>query len=242
MRRSHLDGLPVRVIRGYEGDPTYSPASGYRYDGLFRVDECWHEQGKDGFRIWRFRLVALDAETAQPPIAEGEPEKPAAPGRIEATIQRIVRSTKVAEKVKHLHKYACQVCGMQLITLPVHTQRQHTSRRLEHHTTGPMFSRMFCAYVRTTTCASTLVPSTSTTRSKFASLVKGRRWVLSGSGGPTPQTATTSLITASTTPSKSTAPAHPDVSDMSSLPVWNLTKVVDKLPRTEPQPEPWGPR
>jgi len=43
LARSHLDGLPVRVIRGYEGDPTYSPTSGYRYDGLFRVDEYWHE-------------------------------------------------------------------------------------------------------------------------------------------------------------------------------------------------------
>ena len=63
----------------------------------------------------------------------------------------------------------------------------------------------------------------------FASLVKGRRWVLSRLRRAQRGTATTSLITASTTPSKSTAPAHPDVSDMSPLPVWNLTKVVDKL-------------
>ena len=41
LARSHLDGLPVRVIRGHEGDPAYSPASGYRYDGLFRVAEYW---------------------------------------------------------------------------------------------------------------------------------------------------------------------------------------------------------
>jgi putative restriction endonuclease len=30
-------GLPVRVVRGAKGDPAYSPASGYRYDGLYRV-------------------------------------------------------------------------------------------------------------------------------------------------------------------------------------------------------------
>ena len=31
-------GLPVRVIRGSGGDAETSPPSGYRYDGLYRVD------------------------------------------------------------------------------------------------------------------------------------------------------------------------------------------------------------
>jgi putative restriction endonuclease len=90
LARSHLDGLPVRVIRGFEGDPTYSPTSGYRYDGLFRVEEYWHEQGKDGFLIWRFRLVAFDGEALPLTTGNGESETPVAPGRVEATIQRIV--------------------------------------------------------------------------------------------------------------------------------------------------------
>jgi putative restriction endonuclease len=92
----------------------YSPSSGYRYDGLFRVDEYWQETGKDGFRIWRFRLVAVDGETSKFTAAEGGSQTPAAPGRVETTIQRIVRSTKVAEAVKHLHDYTCQVCGTRL--------------------------------------------------------------------------------------------------------------------------------
>src|SRR5262245_11113972 len=29
---NHARGLPVRVIRGASGDPTFSPATGYRYD------------------------------------------------------------------------------------------------------------------------------------------------------------------------------------------------------------------
>src|SRR4051794_13821659 len=54
---NHRRGLPVRVIRGAGGEPTLSPSSGYRYDGLFDVDDYWEETGKSGFRIWRFRLV-----------------------------------------------------------------------------------------------------------------------------------------------------------------------------------------
>src|SRR4051794_20635730 len=49
-------GLPVRVVRGWRGDKTYSPAVGYRYDGLYRVADHWSETGKSGFRVWRFQL------------------------------------------------------------------------------------------------------------------------------------------------------------------------------------------
>lgn len=118
LARSHLDGLPVRVLRGFEGDPVYSPSWGYRYDGLFRVDEYWQETGVDGFKIWRFRLIALQDEIDAAETAEGDDDQSAAepPGRVQTTIQRIIRSTKIAEKVKHLHDYTCQVCGIQLET------------------------------------------------------------------------------------------------------------------------------
>ena len=46
--------LPVRVIRGYRGDPAFSPRVGYRYDGLFLVTEHWMETGIDGYKICRF--------------------------------------------------------------------------------------------------------------------------------------------------------------------------------------------
>lgn len=118
LARSHLDGLPVRVVRGFEGDPVYSPVSGYRYDGLFHVDEYWQETGVDGFKIWRFRLIALKDETDGAGPEEGDDDTSAAepPGRVQTTIQRIIRSTKVAEKVKHLHDYTCQVCDTRLET------------------------------------------------------------------------------------------------------------------------------
>ncbi|MEV4599482.1 YDG/SRA domain-containing protein [Amycolatopsis sp. NPDC049253] len=51
------------------GDPKYSPASGYRYDGLYRIVDVWPEQNSDGFRIWRFHLVKADAP--EPSVAGG---------------------------------------------------------------------------------------------------------------------------------------------------------------------------
>ena len=46
---SEENGYPVRVMRGFKGDKKYAPPSGYRYDGLYRVDKHWAETGKSGF-------------------------------------------------------------------------------------------------------------------------------------------------------------------------------------------------
>ncbi|WP_407655867.1 YDG/SRA domain-containing protein [Capillimicrobium parvum] len=42
---NHDRRRPVRVIRRANGDPTFSPDWGYRYDGLFNVDDYWQEAG-----------------------------------------------------------------------------------------------------------------------------------------------------------------------------------------------------
>ena len=54
---NHARRLPVRVIRGVNADPTFSPGSGYRYDGLFDVHDYWQERGKSGFQIFHQRLI-----------------------------------------------------------------------------------------------------------------------------------------------------------------------------------------
>ncbi|GAA1937425.1 YDG/SRA domain-containing protein [Amycolatopsis minnesotensis] len=58
---AYRDKHPVRVIRGASGDPTYSPKTGYRYDGLFDIVDMWPEVNGDRFRIWRFHLVQATA-------------------------------------------------------------------------------------------------------------------------------------------------------------------------------------
>jgi putative restriction endonuclease len=51
--------IPVRVIRGSKHKSPWSPTSGYRYAGLYRVYRWWEQRGKSGFRIIRFELRKL---------------------------------------------------------------------------------------------------------------------------------------------------------------------------------------
>ncbi|MFE4976660.1 YDG/SRA domain-containing protein [Kitasatospora sp. NPDC056651] len=114
---SQTTGAPVRVIRAVRHASKRSARPNYRYDGLFRVDDSWHDVGRSGFRIWRYRLLGLSG----PVPAQQEPTLPEpagcdTPTRLEARVQRIVRSTKVANFVKRAHDFACQVCGARLRT------------------------------------------------------------------------------------------------------------------------------
>ncbi|MER5916132.1 YDG/SRA domain-containing protein [Streptomyces sp. NPDC001982] len=124
---SHLEGQPVRVVRGAHSGSPYAPASGYRYDGLYRVASYGSKLGIDGFLIWQFRLEAYEdtplPEAQQPelPADGGGSTQPLAgnetPERVTTSVQRIVRSTAVTRQVKRWHSGACQICGL-TITLP----------------------------------------------------------------------------------------------------------------------------
>lgn len=110
---SQLQGLPVRVVRGSEGNPAHSPTAGFRYDGLFRVSDHWSQIGRDGFRIWRFRLeqiTGLDAESWAALLPSGNKD----PKTKHSMVTRVVRSTDVANEIKKLYGDSCQVCGTTL--------------------------------------------------------------------------------------------------------------------------------
>ncbi|WP_316522641.1 YDG/SRA domain-containing protein [Kitasatospora brasiliensis] len=114
---SQTIGAPVRVVRAVEQPSRRSAKPNYRYDGLFRVEDSWHDTGRSGFRIWRYRLVSLsNSVPAQREPTIPEPVGRDTPTRLEAKVQRIVRSIKVANFVKRAHGFACQVCGAQLRT------------------------------------------------------------------------------------------------------------------------------
>ncbi|WP_034238508.1 YDG/SRA domain-containing protein [Saccharomonospora iraqiensis] len=110
--RSQLDQRPVRVIRGAGGNPDYSPERGYRYDGLFRVVNYWHAVGLDGYRIWRFRLEKLN-KTVEQALKKAVP---AHTRRVDYISSRIVRDRSAVDRVKELHDFTCQVCGLRLTT------------------------------------------------------------------------------------------------------------------------------
>ena len=118
LARCCADGLPVRVVRGVGGNPAYSPAAGYRYDGLYFVESYWQVEGRAGFRIWRYRLIKEPGvgvqALASPEMGESVSGGPAP--RVTTEVQRLVRSTAVVQAVKHLHDYHCQVCGERIKT------------------------------------------------------------------------------------------------------------------------------
>jgi putative restriction endonuclease len=92
-----LTGLPVRVIRGATHRSPYSPAVGYRYDGLYIVDDYWRERGRSGFIIWRYRLIKVAAS----PVYR-------------QTILRTICDTEQAQQIKALYHYRCQICRTRL--------------------------------------------------------------------------------------------------------------------------------
>ncbi|MGW7354226.1 YDG/SRA domain-containing protein [Streptomyces sp. NPDC054784] len=122
---SCLEGLPVRVLRGFQADTIHAPATGYRYDGLYRVTSYGSKLGIDGFLVWQFRLEAYD-DTPTPPSTQPQPPNtPSAPSsapvagnetpeRVTSTVQRIVRSSAVKQRVKAWHQNRCQICGLRI--------------------------------------------------------------------------------------------------------------------------------
>jgi putative restriction endonuclease len=111
---SKQHGLPVRVIRGSNHVSSCSPTSGYSYDGLYAVEEFWHEVGKSGFRIWRFRLVKIPDQITAGQVVREERIEYAVPRRQEVRVSRIVRDTVRSRRVKVLYNYACQICKTRL--------------------------------------------------------------------------------------------------------------------------------
>jgi putative restriction endonuclease len=108
-------GLPVRVIRGHRHKSPYSPKSGYRYDGLFAVDDYWHEKGQSGYTVWRYRLRKLKTgEGLGPDATEGKTEAKGPAPKKTAVVSRIIRDTAITRQIKMVHDYRCQVCNERL--------------------------------------------------------------------------------------------------------------------------------
>ncbi|KAJ6590566.1 PUA-like domain-containing protein [Mycena vulgaris] len=66
-QRNVASKLPVRVIRGPDGNVKYSPLQGYRYDGLYYVTRAFMEEGKAGFKMCRFELKRCE-DMGQAPL------------------------------------------------------------------------------------------------------------------------------------------------------------------------------
>jgi len=119
LAKSEIDGLPVRVIRGADKKNPFAPESGYRYDGLYLVESHWHDIGKSGFLVYRFRLVKLDSALPPNKLSKGLIPLPTgsdAPKRITTNAARIIRDSKLGRELKKLYGYRCQVCSIEITT------------------------------------------------------------------------------------------------------------------------------
>lgn len=120
LRTSWVNKRPVRVIRAI--NPRRSKSGklrhdGYRYDGLYIVEDFWQTRGRSGFLVYKSLLVKITDPPSMDVSRESSLTSPngnANPGRQVAVTQRIVRSTKIAEWVKKEHDYKCQVCEVRL--------------------------------------------------------------------------------------------------------------------------------
>ena len=134
LARSIVTGRPVRVARKVEADGERV----YRYEGLYRVETHRRAEGQDGYAIWQYVLTRLPVAEARawgetwpgdaaptPLVTEGDDvpgiatDDPAAYGptpRTEVVVQRLVRDTPAARRVKRLHDHRCQLCGTRVDT------------------------------------------------------------------------------------------------------------------------------
>lgn len=116
------EGILVRVNRGAKLDSVFAPSTGYRYDGLYRIESYWQERGQDGYIIWRYKLErheenrTISEIAAQPELVGAQSEGNQNPERAQVTISRVVRSTTIGDRVKRLHDFRCQVCSVRLKT------------------------------------------------------------------------------------------------------------------------------
>ena len=114
LSKNKNSGHPIRVIRGFKHfEPEYAPNSGYRYDGLYYLEDYWPDIGEDGYRIWRYKLV-LAPTSSLPAENSIQNETATTPRRRERVSNQIVRDPRIPEKLKQIYNFTCQVCGIRL--------------------------------------------------------------------------------------------------------------------------------
>lgn len=128
LKLSYDRGHPVRILRGYKGDDRYSPSEGYRYDGLYRITEARTAiSGTPGpagqpieicqFILERCPQPEQELTTVESAAVEifGFSDEEKFPQTRTAQVQRMIRDTAAARRIKDLYGGQCQTCGIQLV-------------------------------------------------------------------------------------------------------------------------------
>jgi putative restriction endonuclease len=109
LAKSCDDGLPIRVSRGLGTRRKQLPEHGYCYEGIYYIEKYSRVTGVDGHKIWQFYLVRQSQ--AESSIYDSSTQR-----RVSTTVQRLVRNTLIANKIKGLYDYKCQICSLRIAT------------------------------------------------------------------------------------------------------------------------------
>lgn len=84
---------------------------------MYQIVDYWNEIGTSGFKVWRYRLELYDGIfDINDEIEFNDDNKQSKTTRRSSTSNQIVRDKDLADKIKKLYKYKCQVCGTALET------------------------------------------------------------------------------------------------------------------------------
>lgn len=105
--------LPVRVVRGHQVEN--GPSNGYRYDGLYYVNNYKKVKGKSGYFVYRYELSSENKiEILSKDLEFKNDYTPAERAKSES--YRIKRNQKIVDQIKEIYDYTCQVCNQKLVT------------------------------------------------------------------------------------------------------------------------------
>ncbi|MEU4260423.1 YDG/SRA domain-containing protein [Streptomyces argenteolus] len=116
MVRNFREGLPIRFVRGL-GIKRGKATEGYRYRGLYLVEDYWSVRTERGYLMWQFRLakelaresgdLATDSSSELTPLER-------VTAKYVAT-QRRVRNTLATRAIKALYENTCQMCQVPIV-------------------------------------------------------------------------------------------------------------------------------
>jgi putative restriction endonuclease len=109
LAKSCDDGLPIRVVQGLGVRRKQLPKQGYRYEGIYFIENYSRVTGVDGYKVWQFRLIKQSA--GESTVYDSTTNK-----RVTTSIQRIVRNTALANSVKSMYEHRCQICRLSIRT------------------------------------------------------------------------------------------------------------------------------
>lgn len=117
LMKNYQDGNPIRVCRSYTLYSPYAPTTGYRYDGLYRIESCFLDTGRDGYRVWRYRLVRIPSvERLVSSQVLTVPAGKEQPVRSTVYTTRVIRNSEIGNHIRSLYGYTCQISGDRLAT------------------------------------------------------------------------------------------------------------------------------